>query len=114
MGFGFKSFFKPFRKVAKTVFKPVAKVAGIDQSRRADNALAQRIKAENAAAVQKAATAKKAAAVKKADAQATSSKRTTLRRTRSRSAAGQRSTRLLLSPARADATSGIKKRTLGA
>ena len=102
MGFGFKSFFKPFREVAKTVFKPVAKVAGIDQSRRADNALAQRIKAENAAAV------------KKADAQATSSKRTTLRRTRSRSAAGQRSTRLLLSPARADATSGIKKRTLGA
>lgn len=100
MGFGFKSFFKPFREVAKTVFKPVAKVAGIDQSRRADNALAQRIKAENAAAV------------KKADAQAT--KRTTLRRTRSRSAAGQRSTRLLLSPARANATSGIKKRTLGA
>ena len=106
MGFGFKSFFKPFRKVAKTVFKPVAKVAGIDQSRKANNALAQRIKAENEAAILKATTAKKA------DAQAT--KRTTLRRTRSRSAAGQRSTRLLLSPARANATSGIKKRTLGA
>jgi hypothetical protein len=96
MGFGFKSFLKPIRKVVRTV----GKAAGIDPSKKANNALAQRIKAENAAAV------------KKADAQAT--KRTTLRRTRSRSAAGQRSTRLLLSPARANATSGIKKRTLGA
>jgi hypothetical protein len=98
MGFGFKSFLKPIRKVVRTV----GKAAGIDPSKKANNALAQRIKAENAAAV------------KKEEAQATSSKRTALRRTRSRSAAGQRSTRLLLSPARANATSGIKKRTLGA